>query len=187
MRWLGVTTKVFSVGNYRRDRLGSMPNSWFDPNNKAAKAKRVKIANDCLEDLIKWITVDGGQVAVYDANSESVERRQHIFDRLTEEQIHPIFIGNEHFNSIFVKLPPLIGVTILTLVICRIYLQQARSYTGKHKECENIFTGCTYTILCTLSCKERKKRVCLTVWFPCSILVGIQKKQSKILRYVDGE
>ncbi|KAG2189210.1 hypothetical protein INT44_004352 [Umbelopsis vinacea] len=92
MRWLGVTTKVFSVGNYRRDRLGSMPNSWFDPNNKSAKADRIKIANDCLEDLIKWITVDGGQVAVYDANSESVERRQYIFDRLNEEQIHPVFI-----------------------------------------------------------------------------------------------
>lgn len=94
MRWLGVSTKVFSVGNYRRDRLGSMPNSWFDPNNKSAKAERIKIANDCLEDLIKWVMVDGGQVAVYDANSESVERRQYIFDRLNEEQIHPIFIGN---------------------------------------------------------------------------------------------
>ena len=94
MRWLGVSTKVFSVGNYRRDRFGSMPNSWFDPNNKSAKAERVKIANDCLEDLIKWVMVDGGQVAVYDANSESVERRQYIFDRLNEEQIHPVFIGN---------------------------------------------------------------------------------------------
>jgi 6-phosphofructo-2-kinase/fructose-2,6-biphosphatase 4 len=93
MRWLGVATKVFSVGNYRRDRLGSMPNSWFDPKNCKAKATRVQIANDCLEDLIKWITNEGGQVAVYDANSESVERRQYIFDRLTEMKIQPIFIG----------------------------------------------------------------------------------------------
>lgn len=93
LRWLGVSTKVFSVGNYRRDRLGSMPNSWFDPKNTTAKAKRVQIANDCLEDLIKWITVDGGQVAVYDANSESAERRKYILERLTEMQIHPVFIG----------------------------------------------------------------------------------------------
>ncbi|GAB5586301.1 hypothetical protein Unana1_01201 [Umbelopsis nana] len=92
LRWQGVTTKVFSVGNYRRERLGSMPNSWFDPKNTTAKANRVKIANDCLEDLIKWVTVDGGQVAVYDANSESTERRQYIFDRLTEMQIQPVFI-----------------------------------------------------------------------------------------------
>jgi 6-phosphofructo-2-kinase/fructose-2,6-biphosphatase 4 len=31
MRWLGVSTKVFSVGNYRRERLGSLSEEWFDP------------------------------------------------------------------------------------------------------------------------------------------------------------
>lgn len=31
MRWLGVSTKVFSVGNYRRERLGSLSEDWFDP------------------------------------------------------------------------------------------------------------------------------------------------------------
>lgn len=93
MRWLGVETQVFSVGNYRRALLGSMPNSWFDPTNRDAKHKRIEIANECLEDLISWITKDGGQVAVYDANSESAERRKYIYDRLTEMQIQPIFIG----------------------------------------------------------------------------------------------
>jgi hypothetical protein len=31
MRWLGVSTKVFSVGNYRREQLGSLSEEWFDP------------------------------------------------------------------------------------------------------------------------------------------------------------
>lgn len=31
MRWLGVSTKVFSVGNYRRESLGSLSVDWFDP------------------------------------------------------------------------------------------------------------------------------------------------------------
>lgn len=31
LRWLGVPTRVFSVGNYRRERMGSIPNDWFDP------------------------------------------------------------------------------------------------------------------------------------------------------------
>ena len=31
LRWLGVSTKVFSVGNYRRERMGTIPNDWFDP------------------------------------------------------------------------------------------------------------------------------------------------------------
>jgi 6-phosphofructo-2-kinase/fructose-2,6-biphosphatase 4 len=34
MRWLGVTTKVFSVGNYRRERLGSLSEDWFDPSKR---------------------------------------------------------------------------------------------------------------------------------------------------------
>lgn len=31
MRWLGVSTKVFSVGNYRRKHMGQIPNEMFDP------------------------------------------------------------------------------------------------------------------------------------------------------------
>lgn len=34
MRWLGVSTKVFSVGNYRRERLGSLSEDWFDPSKQ---------------------------------------------------------------------------------------------------------------------------------------------------------
>lgn len=31
LRWLGVSTKVFSIGNYRRKLLGPIPNEMFDP------------------------------------------------------------------------------------------------------------------------------------------------------------
>ncbi|MBM6384743.1 MAG: hypothetical protein JSY10_12225 [Paenibacillus sp.] len=43
MRWLGVSTKVFSVGNYRRERLGSLSEDWFDP-SKGQKEKENTIA-----------------------------------------------------------------------------------------------------------------------------------------------
>ncbi|RCH78689.1 hypothetical protein CU097_000648, partial [Rhizopus azygosporus] len=46
MRWLGVSTEVFSVGNYRRERLGSLSEEWFDPHNEKAVQTRMKIADE---------------------------------------------------------------------------------------------------------------------------------------------
>jgi 6-phosphofructo-2-kinase/fructose-2,6-biphosphatase 4 len=48
MRWLGVATKVFSVGNYRRERLGSLSEDWFDPSNKKMKMVVWKIELICV-------------------------------------------------------------------------------------------------------------------------------------------
>ncbi|KAI8370639.1 6-phosphofructo-2-kinase-domain-containing protein [Radiomyces spectabilis] len=92
MRWMGVSTKVFSVGNYRRERLRTIPEEYFDPNNKAAFAARIRIADDCLDDLIEWLQHGGGQVAIYDGNNVTEERRREIHDKLVNQDIHPLFI-----------------------------------------------------------------------------------------------
>ncbi|KAI8081660.1 6-phosphofructo-2-kinase-domain-containing protein [Halteromyces radiatus] len=92
MRWLGVSAKVFSVGNYRRDRMGSIPNEYFDPSNQEAAAARLQIANECLDDMITWLQIGGGQVGIYDGNNVTEDRRRDIRDRLVAQDIHPLFI-----------------------------------------------------------------------------------------------
>ncbi|CDH54432.1 bifunctional 6-phosphofructo-2-kinase fructose--bisphosphate 2-phosphatase [Lichtheimia corymbifera JMRC:FSU:9682] len=93
LRWLGVATQVFSVGNYRRERLGSVVSKdMFDPGNEEAVAKRVAIANECLEDMISWLQTGGGQVGIYDGNNVTVARREEISKRLLAQGIHPLFI-----------------------------------------------------------------------------------------------
>ncbi|KAI8142305.1 6-phosphofructo-2-kinase-domain-containing protein [Fennellomyces sp. T-0311] len=92
LRWLGVSTKVFSVGNYRREKVGSASNDWFDPSNKEAIAVREKIADDCLDDLINWLDNGTGQVAIYDGNNVSEARRREIYDKLVGHNINPLFI-----------------------------------------------------------------------------------------------
>ncbi|OZJ03453.1 hypothetical protein BZG36_02737 [Bifiguratus adelaidae] len=57
--WLGVQTRVFSVGNYRRQLLGTMPNDFFDPNNQETTAQRFEIAQKCLDDMISWLEAGG--------------------------------------------------------------------------------------------------------------------------------
>ncbi|KAI8636617.1 6-phosphofructo-2-kinase-domain-containing protein [Parasitella parasitica] len=92
MRWLGVSTKVFSVGNYRRERLGSLSEEWFDPHNANATETRLKIADECLGDLISWLQTGGGQVAIFDGNNVTESRRKQIHDKLIDNDIHPLFL-----------------------------------------------------------------------------------------------
>ncbi|CAO3618151.1 unnamed protein product [Cunninghamella echinulata] len=92
MRWLGVSAKVFSVGNYRRERMGSIPNEYFDPSNLEAAQARLDIANECLEDMISWLQVGSSQVGIYDGNNTTEQRRREIRDKLLANDIHPLFI-----------------------------------------------------------------------------------------------
>ncbi|KAI7859429.1 6-phosphofructo-2-kinase-domain-containing protein [Circinella umbellata] len=91
LRWLGVSTKVFSVGNYRRERMGTIPNDWFDPRNVDAVTVREKIAEDCLDDMIQWLEDGGNQVGIYDGNNVTEERRREIYDKLTSHNINVIY------------------------------------------------------------------------------------------------
>ncbi|KAG2235093.1 hypothetical protein INT48_002434 [Thamnidium elegans] len=92
MRWLGVSTKVFSVGNYRRERLGSLSEDWFDPNNNKATETRLQVADECLGDLISWLQTGGGQVAIFDGNNVTETRRKQIHDKLLANDINPLFL-----------------------------------------------------------------------------------------------
>ncbi|ORX50949.1 6PF2K-domain-containing protein [Hesseltinella vesiculosa] len=87
MRWLGVSAKVFSVGNYRRDRLGSISNEYFDPGNTEATKARMEIADDCLQDMIDWLQDGSGQVGIYDGNNITEARRREVRDKLVANNI----------------------------------------------------------------------------------------------------
>ncbi|KAI9271724.1 6-phosphofructo-2-kinase-domain-containing protein [Phascolomyces articulosus] len=92
LRWLGVSTKVFSVGNYRRERLKSIPEDYFERDNLEAQAERLTIADECLGDMMEWLRTGGGQVGIYDGNNVTEKRRREIVKRLEEKDIHPLFI-----------------------------------------------------------------------------------------------
>ncbi|KAF9358960.1 hypothetical protein BGX26_000502 [Mortierella sp. AD094] len=92
LRWLGVQTKVFSVGNYRRQIVGvEVTNDFFSPANKATADMRAKIANACLDDMVQWFA-EGGQVGILDGSNTTEERRQELVERLKACNVHPMFI-----------------------------------------------------------------------------------------------
>ena len=92
MRWIGVETQLFNVGNYRRERLGAQQsNEFFDPNNAIGVRARLHMAIAALDDMLNWLNKDG-QVAIYDATNSTRERRNMILKRCTAENVQVVYI-----------------------------------------------------------------------------------------------
>lgn len=80
LNWIGIRTKVFNVGEYRRQATAAYKNhDFFRVDNLEAQAIRNKCAQDALEDMNKWLDEEG-QVAVYDATNTTKSRRKFIYD-----------------------------------------------------------------------------------------------------------
>ncbi|KAF9943036.1 hypothetical protein BGZ67_007681 [Mortierella alpina] len=92
LHWLGVQTKVFSVGNYRRQIIGvEVTNDFFSPANKDTADLRKQIANACLDDMIQWFA-GGGQVGILDGSNTTEERRQELVERFKSANVNYMFI-----------------------------------------------------------------------------------------------
>lgn len=78
MRWLGVKTEVFSLGDHRRRVLGpssNLPADYFSPANRSesTEALRTSVRLSLEENLVKFFKENRGQVAIYDANVSTHE------------------------------------------------------------------------------------------------------------------
>jgi len=55
LNWLGVSTRVFNVGQYRRARLGAQqPHNFFAPSNEEGEKKRLHLAIAALVCSYHW-------------------------------------------------------------------------------------------------------------------------------------
>ncbi|CAF0870983.1 unnamed protein product [Adineta steineri] len=80
LHWIGIKTKVFNVGEYRRDVVKSYADKdFFDPDNAEAVAVRNLCAQNALEDMCNYLA-DEGEVAIFDATNTTRERRRVIYD-----------------------------------------------------------------------------------------------------------
>src|SRR5581483_9529364 len=85
LSWLGHKTRVFNVGAYRRERLGShQHHSFFDPENEAGNTARHQMALAAIDDMIAWLR-GGGEIAFYDATNSTRARRAEVRERCEAE------------------------------------------------------------------------------------------------------
>uniref|UniRef100_A0A671W4D2 6-phosphofructo-2-kinase/fructose-2,6-biphosphatase 4b n=1 Tax=Sparus aurata TaxID=8175 RepID=A0A671W4D2_SPAAU len=79
LNWIGVPTKEFNVGQYRRECLKIYKSfEFFRPDNEEGLKIRRQCALAALNDVRQYLSVEGGQVAVFDATNTTRERRSTI-------------------------------------------------------------------------------------------------------------
>ncbi|KAE9968893.1 hypothetical protein BLS_005627 [Venturia inaequalis] len=96
LRWLGVKTHVFHLGDYRRATLPEgkdVPDDYFHVNaSPSAVLLRNKILKRCREDIYNFLDHENGQVAIYDAVNPLSAGRKSLAKEFAKHQIQTLFI-----------------------------------------------------------------------------------------------
>ncbi|XP_052278598.1 6-phosphofructo-2-kinase/fructose-2,6-bisphosphatase-like isoform X7 [Dreissena polymorpha] len=93
LNWIGIRTKAFNVGEYRRAATKLTTHDFFRPDNPEAENLRTKCALMAIDDACNFL-LGGGEVAVIDATNTTRERR-----KLLEE----IICQKHNFRLFFVE------------------------------------------------------------------------------------
>uniref|UniRef100_A0A671ENE4 6-phosphofructo-2-kinase/fructose-2,6-biphosphatase 4 n=1 Tax=Rhinolophus ferrumequinum TaxID=59479 RepID=A0A671ENE4_RHIFE len=76
LNWIGVPTREFNVGQYRRDMVQTYKSfEFFLPDNEEGLKIRKQCALAALRDVRRFLSEEGGHVAVFDATNTTRERR----------------------------------------------------------------------------------------------------------------
>ncbi|KAH0617161.1 hypothetical protein JD844_028895 [Phrynosoma platyrhinos] len=93
LNWIGVPTKVFNVGEYRREAVKHYSSyNFFRPDNEEAMKVRKQCALAALRDVKVYLSEEGGQIAVFDATNTTRERRSMILHFAKENGFKVFFI-----------------------------------------------------------------------------------------------
>ncbi|KAF5871151.1 putative 6-phosphofructo-2-kinase fructose bisphosphatase protein [Botrytis fragariae] len=96
LQWLGVKTRIFHLGDYRRATMGpgqDVPDDYFFINASAASVMlRQKILKKCREDIYAWLNHENGQVAIYDAVNPLSGGRRSLAKEFAKHDVQTLFL-----------------------------------------------------------------------------------------------
>ncbi|KAG6102506.1 hypothetical protein E4U31_003344 [Claviceps sp. LM219 group G6] len=96
LQWLGVKTRIFHLGDYRRATIGpegQVPQDYFFPDaSPSSVVLRQKILKKCREDIYAWLNHENGQVAIYDAVNPTANGRRALAKELAKHDVQTLFI-----------------------------------------------------------------------------------------------
>ncbi|KAH6684157.1 6-phosphofructo-2-kinase/fructose-2, 6-biphosphatase-like protein 2 [Halenospora varia] len=123
LQWLGVKTRVFHLGDYRRATMGpgaDVPDDYFFINASAASVMlRQKILKRCREDIYGWLNHENGQVAIYDAVNPLANGRRSLAKEFAKHDVQTLFLESyvtddkilqENARSVKISSPDFIGM-----------------------------------------------------------------------------
>ncbi|KKK13282.1 hypothetical protein ARAM_003129 [Aspergillus rambellii] len=96
LRWLGVKTRIFHLGDYRRATIPygqDIPDDYFFVNASASSVLlRQKIVKRCREDIYRFLNEENGQIAIYDAVNPSAAGRRSLANEFAKHEFETLFI-----------------------------------------------------------------------------------------------
>ncbi|KAL4658444.1 6-phosphofructo-2-kinase/fructose-2,6-bisphosphatase 3 isoform X2 [Arapaima gigas] len=92
LNWIGLPTKVFNVGEYRREAVKYNSYDFFKADNQDAVRIRHQCALAALHDVKTYLTEEGGHIAVFDATNTTRDRRDLILSFGSENGFKIFFI-----------------------------------------------------------------------------------------------
>ncbi|XP_063743224.1 6-phosphofructo-2-kinase/fructose-2,6-bisphosphatase 1 isoform X3 [Eleginops maclovinus] len=93
LNWIGVPTKSFNVGQYRREAVKIYKDfEFFNPENEEAMKIRKACASAALKDVAAYFSKEQGQAAVFDATNTTRERRAVILSYAKERGYKVFFV-----------------------------------------------------------------------------------------------
>lgn len=85
LTWLGYSTRIFSVGFYRRSLLGpNLDNKHFDEENENAFSLREKVAKIAVKEMVDFLE-QGGQIGIIDGTNINSSKRRRMEQYVSEE------------------------------------------------------------------------------------------------------
>ncbi|KJH43566.1 6-phosphofructo-2-kinase [Dictyocaulus viviparus] len=94
LNWIGIKTKAFNVGEYRRKAHESITDGnfeFFSPYNSKGFQMREECARLAIEDMGEYLSSKQGEVAILDATNSTKARRRLIVDFCTQTAFYPPF------------------------------------------------------------------------------------------------
>lgn len=122
LRWLGVKTRIFHLGDYRRAILGQsaeVPEDYFSVNaSPSTVLLRQKISKQCREDILHFLNHENGQIAIYDAVNPLAAGRRSLAKEFAQQDMQTLFIESscnderiieENVRSVKLSSPDYVG------------------------------------------------------------------------------
>lgn len=91
LNWVGIFTRVYNLGEYRRSvTTAYKSHEFFRPDNQEAMAIRQECAIRALEDACEWLS-EKGEVAVFDATNSTADRRKMLYEIVVNKWGYKLF------------------------------------------------------------------------------------------------
>ncbi|CAM4878934.1 unnamed protein product [Rotaria socialis] len=163
LHWIGIQTKVFNVGDYRRDAVkGYAGKEFFDPDNTEAVAIRNLCAQNALEDMCNYLQNEG-EVAIFDATNTTRERRRTVYNHCVEACYFRVFfvesicdsqeVIQANIREVKLKSPDYKGV--LDTVAVEDFLSRIELYAKQYEPIDGKNDEKHYSFIKIFNCGER--------------------------------